>query len=119
MTEPAAPQRPLRTLQGVYAFPRSDYDTPGGADLCREAAESRIRRVAREGGHEPEGRVLLDWFHADPDGDADVDLERRWVRARVQVRLNAARAREVGVFCPRCGQPPTVRGTSLTCPRCD
>lgn len=133
MTTPA--QRPVKTMQGVYAFPRAEYDARGGVDLAREAAESRIRRIAREAGHEPEGRVDLNWQEGDPAeiarvreynllGEGEIlpephDLERVWVIAQVKVRLHAARQREVGVFCPTCGQPPTIRGTSLVCLRCD
>jgi hypothetical protein len=123
MTTPQTPQRPTRTMQGVYAFPRAEYDKVGGIDLAREAAESRIRRVAREAGHEPEGRVTTTWHDADPEqeGYPDVpdDPDRKWCRARVMVRLHAARVREVGVFCPKCGQSPTVRGDSLVCLTCD
>jgi hypothetical protein len=101
-------------------------DAVGGQDLAREAVESRLRRVAREGGHEPVGRVTIKWYEGDPgDGSApreviEPDPDRRWARASVEVELHAAREKHVAITCPQCGGfPETTADGGLRCPRCD
>lgn len=131
MTEqPQAPARPTAQWGGAYRFPRAAFDAVGGVDSCDSGAQQRVREAARAAGHEPEGRVRLRWYDADPllttedpvTGErkqAPFDPDWKWCRAVVTVRLHAARAREVGVFCPRCGGHPATRGTELYCPACD
>jgi hypothetical protein len=72
-------------------------------DECTALCEGKIRRAAREAGHEPYGRVDLSWHDYDPDSPEaaavhlgvdpppPVDPEKVWADVRVQVRPNALR----------------------------
>lgn len=80
---------------GVYRFDRAAVEAPGGRDQAAMVSEGRIRATARENGHEPVGRVHLEWSDTDPGAGSalapqDPDPEHVWAQVAVLVRPGAA-----------------------------
>ena len=112
-------------LTGCYRVPRAAFEARGGLDACTEVAEGRIRTKARDGGHEPRGRVTIAWYDGDPgmgpaaDKTTPYDPEWKWCRVATVVTLHAARTTEVRLTCPSCGDVARLVGGTPRCPTCD